>query len=64
MPKVTKKLGNNKARAWESLGFAHKKKLCQHFDTTSPSKPKPTMIVYESALGLYICKAVSVVITG
>ncbi|KAA5254403.1 hypothetical protein F2Z43_24515, partial [Bacteroides faecis] len=26
---------NNKARAWESLGFAHKKKLCQHFDTTS-----------------------------
>ncbi|SDW65705.1 hypothetical protein SAMN05444400_105228, partial [Bacteroides faecis MAJ27] len=32
---VTKKLGNNKARAWESLGFAHKKKLCQHFDTTS-----------------------------
>ena len=35
MPKVTKKLGNNKARAWESLGFAHKKKLCQHFDTTS-----------------------------
>ena len=25
MPKVTKKLGNNKARAWESLGFAHKK---------------------------------------
>ncbi len=27
-------------------------------------KPKPTMIVYESALGLYICKAVSVVITG
>ena len=37
MPKVTKKLGNNKARAWESLGFAHKKKLCQHFDTTSIS---------------------------
>jgi hypothetical protein len=37
MPKVTKKLGNNKARAWESLGFAHKKKLCQHFDTTSSS---------------------------
>ena len=25
MPKVTKILGNNKARAWESLGFAHKK---------------------------------------
>ena len=35
MPKVTKILGNNKARACESLGFAHKKKLCQHFDTTS-----------------------------
>ena len=35
MPKVTKKLGNNKARAWESLGFAHKKRLCQRFDTTS-----------------------------
>ena len=35
MPKVTKKLGNNKDRDWESLGFAHKKKLCQHFDTTS-----------------------------
>ncbi len=25
MPKVTQTLGNNKARAWESLGFAHKK---------------------------------------
>ena len=35
MPKDIKTLGNNKARAWESLGFAHKKKLCQHFDTTS-----------------------------
>ena len=35
MPKVTKILGNNKARAWESPGFAHKKRLCQHFDTTS-----------------------------
>ena len=35
MPKVTKILGNNKARACESLGFAHKKRLCQHFDTTS-----------------------------
>ena len=40
MPKVTKKLGNNKARAWESLGFAHKKKLCQHFDTTSLRKKR------------------------
>ena len=35
MPKDTKTLGNNKARAGESLGFAHKKRLCQHFDTTS-----------------------------
>ena len=35
MPKDTKTLGNNKARAWESLGFVHKKRLCQHFDTTS-----------------------------
>lgn len=25
MPKGTKTLGNNKARAWESLGFEHKK---------------------------------------
>ena len=33
---IAKTLGNNKARAWESLGFAHKKRLCQHFDTTSP----------------------------
>ena len=35
MPKDTKTLGNNKAWAWESPGFAHKKRLCQHFDTTS-----------------------------
>ena len=35
MPKVTQTLGNNKAWAWESPGFAHKKRLCQHFDTTS-----------------------------
>ena len=35
MPKVTETVGNNKARAWESLSFAHKKRLCQHFDTTS-----------------------------
>ena len=33
-------MGNNKARAWESLGFAHKKRLCQHFDTTSYNKVK------------------------
>ena len=35
MPKDTKTLGNNKARACESLGFAHKKRLCLRFDTTS-----------------------------
>ena len=35
MPKDTKTLGNNKARAYESLGFVHKKRLCQRFDTTS-----------------------------
>lgn len=38
MPKDTKTLGNNKARAWESLGFVHKKRLGQRFDTTSFSK--------------------------
>ena len=37
MPKDTKTLGNNKARACESLGFVHKKRLCQRFDTTSPT---------------------------
>ena len=35
MPKDTKILGINKARACESLGFVHKKRLCQRFDTTS-----------------------------
>lgn len=40
MPKVTQTLGNNKARACESLGFVHKKRLCQSFDTfTSLSYP-------------------------
>ncbi len=38
MPKDTKTLGNNKARACESLGFVHKKRLCQRFDTTSCAK--------------------------
>ena len=38
MPKDTKTLGNNKARACESLGFVHKKRLCQRFDTTSLKK--------------------------
>ena len=35
MPKDIKTLGNNKARACESLGFVHKKRMCQRFDTTS-----------------------------
>ena len=38
MPKDTKTLGNNQARAWESLGFVHKKRLGQRFDTTSNCK--------------------------
>ena len=41
MPKDTKTLGNNKARACESLGFVHKKRLCQRFDTTSYYKCSP-----------------------
>ena len=45
MPKVTKILGNNKARACESLGFAHKKRLCQHFDTTSCGISTTTQII-------------------
>ena len=40
MPKDIKTLGNNKARACESLGFVHKKRLCQRFDTTSCCFPK------------------------
>ena len=41
MPKDTKTLGNNKAWACESLGFVHKKRLCQRFDTTSSSFQLP-----------------------
>lgn len=41
MPKDTKTLGNNKAWACESLGFVHKKRLCQRFDTTSVSFLSP-----------------------
>ena len=46
MPKDTKTLGNNKARAWESLGFAHKKRLCQHFDTTSEQNEESLLLTY------------------
>ena len=45
MPKDTKTLGNNKARACESLGFVHKKRLCQRFDTTSPIRIHGLLIV-------------------
>ena len=34
MPKDTKTLGNNKARAWESPGFVHKKGARIYFNTT------------------------------
>ena len=48
MPKDTKTLGNNKARACESLGFVHKKRLCQRFDTTS-------FLFYLFFLFYYLC---------
>ena len=44
MPKDTKTLGNNKARACESLGFVHKKRMCQRFDTTSSFLHRRTTI--------------------
>ena len=50
MPKDTKTLGNNKARACESLGFAHKKRLCQRFDTTSSS-----FKIMEGKMRIYSC---------
>lgn len=33
MPKGTKTLGKNKARAWESLGLEHKKRGCAYWHT-------------------------------
>ena len=48
MPKDTKTLGNNKARACESLGFVHKKRLCQRFDTTSLSLSIKTIRITHS----------------
>ena len=50
MPKDTKTLGNNKARACESLGFVHKKRLCQRFDTTSYYFIYHLVIIFFSAL--------------
>ena len=53
MPKDTKTLGNNKARACESLGFVHKKRLCQRFDTTSSLKRRlPTLPLLRSTIGV------------
>ena len=54
MPKDTKTLGNNKARACESLGFVHKKRLCQRFDTTSFSVYK-TYCLYIAVFLLLLC---------
>ena len=51
MPKDTKTLGNNKARAWESLGFVHKKRLGQRFDTTSLS------FIYCITIGFYFASS-------
>ena len=45
MPKDIKTLGNNKARACESLGFVHKKRLCQRFDTTSSGMIKLSLLL-------------------
>ena len=52
MPKDTKTLGNSKARACESLGFVHKKRLCQSFDTTSKSYFSSYIF---SLFALFIC---------
>ena len=43
IPQIVTLTRNNKARAWESLGFAHKKRLCQHFDTTSSVNQAPKL---------------------
>ena len=43
MPKDTKTLGNNKARACESLGFAHKKG-CANILTQPHIKVQPVII--------------------
>ena len=55
MPKDTKTLGNNKAWACESLGFVHKKRLCQRFDTTSPIVTQPPVGGY-AAFRVRLCK--------
>ena len=52
MPKDTKTLGNNKARAWESLGFVHKKRLGQRFDTTSLQLEQPLNTVRRTPVTL------------
>ena len=55
MPKDTKTLGNNKARACESLGFVHKKRLCQRFDTTSYLSSRFLQHLYDQS---YLCGCV------
>ena len=52
MPKDTKTLGNNKARACESLGFVHKKRSCQSFDTTS-------LCFVSAVLSVFSCRDLS-----
>ena len=57
MPKGTKTLGNNKARAWESLGFEHKKRGCARFDTPSfifPFLSTNNPIIYSLALAIEV----------
>ena len=61
MPKDTKTLGNNKARACESLGFAHKKRLCQRFDTTSTILLYILSIKHASPITVYRCEIASYV---
>ena len=63
MPKDTKTLGNNKARACESLGFVHKKRLCQHFDTTSFSFLY-TIIYFSSANASLIRRIASTIFSS
>ena len=50
MPKDTKTLGNNKARACESLGFVHKKGCARVL--TQPQEEKYLINVYFSSFFL------------
>ena len=44
MPKGTKTLGKNKARAWESLGLEHKKRGCAYF--RDPAKAERDLLQF------------------